>query len=178
VALQVEAIGRTAVAADNNAARALAFQRSYGEHASAYTHLLLDSLFTDSGHTGRTASTVRALDAANAAGEKIFLLTPNNAASILPQLSIDPATVSVLQDAIGAGRTATISRSGVTIENWSGAGYLLEDPDVGSGDYEITGRDEADLNVSNGWLPLALAGPAFTVQGDAVATATQGIVAG
>ena len=178
VALQVEAIGRTAVAADNNAARALAFQRSYGEHASAYTHLLLDSLFTDTDHTGKTASTVRALDAANAAGEKIFLLTPDNSASIIPQLNVDPATVGVLQDAVGAGRTATISQSGVTIENWSGAGYLLEDPGVGSGDYEITGRDEADLNVANGWLPLALAGPAFTVQGDAVAAATQGIIAG
>lgn len=178
VALQVESIGRIAVAADNNAGRSLAFQRSYGEHASAYTHLLLDSLFTDSDHTGKTASTVRALDAANASGKKIFLLTQDSAASIVPQLNIDPATVGVLQDAIGAGRTAMISQAGVTIENWSGAGYLMEDPDVGSGDYEITGRDEADLNVANGWLPLALAGPAFTVRGDAVAAATQGIVAG
>jgi hypothetical protein len=177
-ALQVEAIGRTSVAEDNDTARALAFQRSYGEHASAYTHLLLDSLFTDSNHTGKTASTVRALDAANAAGEKIFRLTPDNSASILPQLNIDPATIDVLQDAIGAGRTAIISQSGVTIDNWSGAGYLLEDLDVGSGDYEITGRDEADLNVANGWLPLALAGPAFSVQGDAVAAATQDIITG
>jgi transglutaminase-like putative cysteine protease len=109
VALQVEAIERTAVAVDNNAARALAFQRSYGEHASAYTHLLLDSLFTDTTHTGKAASTVRALAAANMAGEKIFLLTAANSSTIIPQLSVDANTISVLQGAIGAGRSAMIS---------------------------------------------------------------------
>ncbi|HEY2395934.1 MAG TPA: RHS repeat-associated core domain-containing protein [Rudaea sp.] len=176
IALDVEALGRTAVAADNNASRALAFQRSYGEHASAYTHLLLDALFTDSTHAGQTASTVRALDAANTTGRKIFLVTSDNSASIIPKLSVDPATINVLEDAIGAGRTAIVSQSAVTIGSWSGTGYLLEDPDVGSGDYEISGREEAILDVAGGWLPLAFAGNAFTVQGDAVSAAVRGVL--
>jgi RHS repeat-associated protein len=174
VALSVEALGRTAVATDNNAAHAQAFQRTYGERASVYTHLLLDALFTDADHVGRAASAVRALDAANAAGRKIFRATSANGASVLPQLNIDAATVAVVQDAIQSGRTATISQSNVAVGSWNGVGYLLEDVGTGSGDYEISGRDEAELDVGNGWLPLAMAGPALGVQGDAVASALQG----
>lgn len=176
VALDVEMIGRTAAAADNNAAHALAYQRTFGEQASAYTHLLLDALFTDAVHTGRTASTVRALDAANIAKQKIFQITASNSASVIPQLSVDAGAVSAIQDAIGAGRTATISQTSVGIGNWNGVGYLLEDPVVGSGDYEITGRTEAELDVAGGWLPFALAGPALTVQGNAIAQSMQGII--
>ncbi|MEO6689411.1 MAG: RHS repeat-associated core domain-containing protein [Dokdonella sp.] len=174
VALSVESLGRTAVATDNNAAHALAFQRTYGERASAYSHLLLDALFTDADHAGRAASTVRALQAANTANQKIFRATSVNSATVLPQLSVDAATVSVVQDAIQSGRTATISQSNVTVGSWSGVGYLLEDASSGGSDYEITGRDGAELDVAHGWLPLAMAGAALGVQGDAVAGAVQG----
>ena len=175
IALSVEAIGRSAVASDNNAAHALAFQRTFGEHASMYTQLLLDALFTDAAHDGRTATTVRALEAAAAAPQTIYQLSGANIAATLPHLSLDAGTLATLQDAVGAGRSATVSQGNVTIGNWNGVGYLLEDPTSGSGDYEITGRDEADLRVANGWLPLALAGTAFTVQGDATAVAVQGV---
>ena len=175
VALNIEMLGRTAVAGDNNAGHALAFQRTYGEHASAYTHLLLDALFTDAGHVGRAASTIRALDAANTSHQKVFRVTPANSASVLPQLNVDADTAAVVQDATQSGRTATIGQSGVTIGSWTGSGYFLEDPDVGSGDYEVSGRDEAVLDVSGGWLPLAMAGAAFPVQGDAVAAAVKNI---
>ncbi|MEO6687855.1 MAG: RHS repeat-associated core domain-containing protein [Dokdonella sp.] len=174
VALSVESLGRTAVATDNNAAHALAFQRTYGERASAYSHLLLDALFTDAEHTGRAASTVRALEAANVTNQKIFRATSTNSATVLPQLNVDAATVSVVQDAIQSGRTATISQSNVSVGNWNGVGYLLEDASSGSGDYEITGRDGAELDVAHGWLPLAMAGASLGVQGDAVAAAVQG----
>lgn len=175
VALSVEMLGRTAVATDNNAAHALEFQRTFGEHASAYTDLLLDALFTDANHPGRTATTVRTLDAANAANQPIYLVTSANSASVLPQLTVDPGTQTVLQDAVGAGRDVTISQGPVNIGSWSGAGYLLEDPGVGSGDYEVAGRDEAQLAVTGGWLPLAMAGTGLSVPGDAVAAAIAGI---
>ncbi|MBA8888344.1 RHS repeat-associated protein [Dokdonella fugitiva] len=174
VALTVEAIGRTAVASDANAARAQAFQRTYGERASAYTHLLLDALFTDAAHAGSAASAVRALHAATTSGQKIYRATSTNGATVLPQLGVDPATITVMQDAIQSGRTATISQSGVAVGAWNGVGYVLEDTATGSGDYEISGREQAELDVAGGWLPLALAGPALGVQGDAVAAALQG----
>jgi len=174
VALTVEAIGRTAVASDANAARAQAFQRTYGERASAYTHLLLDALFTDAAHAGSAASAVRALHAATTSGQKIYRATSANGATVLPQLGVDPATITVVQDAIQSGRTATISQSGVAVGAWNGVGYVLEDTATGSGDYEISGREQAELDVAGGWLPLALAGPALGVQGDAVAAALQG----
>ena len=176
LALTVEEIGRIAVAADNNAAKALAFQRSYGERASAYTHLLLDALFTDANHFGHTASSVRALDAASATGQQIDFVTSSNGNTLIPKLNVDPTTVSALQDAVAAGRTATVSQGAVTIDSWTGVGYVLEDPGVGSGDYEVSGRDEAQLNVAGGWLPLALAGSAFSVQGSATAGAVGGIL--
>ena len=175
VALSVESIGRTAVASDNNTAHALAFQRTFGEHASVYTQLLLDALFTDSAHDGRTATTVRALQTAGAAHQTIYQLTAANLAATMPHLTLDQGTLTTLQDAVGAGRSATVSQGNVTIGNWNGVGYLLEDPNSGSGDYEITGRDEANLRVTAGWLPLALAGTAVTVQGDATAAAVQGV---
>jgi RHS repeat-associated protein len=174
VALTVEAIGRTAVASDANAARAQAFQRTYGERASAYTHLLLDALFTDAAHAGSAASAVRALRAATTSGQKIYRATSANGATVLPQLGVDPATITVVQDAIQSGRAATISQSGVAVGAWNGVGYVLEDAATGSGDYEISGREQAELDVAGGWLPLALAGPALGVQGDATAAAVQG----
>jgi RHS repeat-associated protein len=172
--LSVESLGRSAVALDNDAARARAFQRIYGERASAYAHLLLDAVFTDADHAGTATSAVRALDAASGAGQKIFRATAANSAVVLPQISVDAATMGVVQDAIQAGRSATISQSAVTVGSWNGVGYLLEDADSGSGNYEISGRDAAELDVANGWLPLAMAGPALTVQGDVVAAALVG----
>jgi RHS repeat-associated protein len=177
LALTVEAIGRTAVATDGNAQRALAFQRTYGERASTYAHLVLDALFTDAGHAGRASSTVRALSAAAAAGQTIFHVTGANAAALLPQIDADAAAVATVRDGVQAGRTATISRSNIAIDAWNGVGYLLEDAASGSGDYEISGRESAELDVAAGWLPLAFAGPALAVQGDAVAAAMQGTLA-
>ncbi|HEU4610581.1 MAG TPA: transglutaminase domain-containing protein, partial [Kofleriaceae bacterium] len=177
VALTVEALGRTAVATDANAARALAFQRIYGERASAYAHLVLDAVFTDAGHAGRSASTVRALDAATAANQPIYRVTAANATSVLAQVDADPAAVAVVRDGVQSGRTATVSRSNVDVGVWNGVGYLLEDTASGSGDYEISGRQSAQLDVAAGWLPLAFAGPALDVRGDEVAAAVQGTLA-
>jgi RHS repeat-associated protein len=177
LALTVEAIGRTAVASDGDPRRALAFQRTYGERASTYAHLVLDALFADASHVGRASSTVRALGAASAAGQTIFRVTAANATTLLPQINADSAAVATVRDAVLAGRSATISQSDVAIDAWNGVGYLLEDATSGSGDYEISGRESAELDVAAGWLPLALAGPALGVRGDAVATAVQGTLA-
>ncbi|MBA8882601.1 transglutaminase domain-containing protein, partial [Dokdonella fugitiva] len=177
LALTVEAIGRTAVATDGDARRALAFQRTYGERASTYAHLVLDALFADADHAGRASSTVRALGAAATAGQTIYRLTGANAATLLPLIDADPAAVATVRDGVQAGRTATISRSNVAIDAWNGVGYLLEDAASGSGDYEISGRESAELDVAAGWLPLAFAGPALGVRGDAIAAAVQGTLA-
>ena len=127
------------VAKDNNPATAIAYNKQSGARLSAYEHLIPEKIFTDAAHPGQGMSAIKALAVASAQGQKIFTITLQNMATVLPQLTISPGVQMEIQNAVAAGKEATVSQSKVTVGGWTGVGYVITDPTTGAGAYKISG---------------------------------------
>jgi hypothetical protein len=63
-----------------------------------------------------------------------------NIAAVLPQLSgHSQQTRADVQNAVNAGKEVTISQAKITYSGWTGAGYVIIDPQTGAGSYLIEG---------------------------------------
>jgi transglutaminase-like putative cysteine protease len=127
------------VAKDNNPATAIAYNKQCGGRLSAYEHFIPEKLFTSPASPGQGISAIKALSVANAQGQKIYAINVQNAATVLPQLIISPEVQIEIQNAIAAGKEATVSQGNITIGGWTGVGYIITDPTTGAGAYKISG---------------------------------------
>ncbi|MDD1750056.1 MAG: hypothetical protein LUO89_09300, partial [Methanothrix sp.] len=115
------------------------YTRQNMERASAYAADALQNLLTDPAHPGNGDSAVRALAAANANSQPIRLINAGNAATVIPQLTIDASAIADIQNAAAAGKQNLVQNGVLAAGGWSGSGYIMEDPATGLGDYRLTG---------------------------------------
>src|SRR5205085_2016215 len=90
-----------------------------------------------------TISTVKSFQLANERSIPIFVLSSANAASLLPQLTIDAGTLAEIKDELAGGATVTVPRDPTPLDGWNGAGYLAVETS-GTERYMITGKEHAD----------------------------------
>jgi hypothetical protein len=88
---------------------------------------------------GRGISAVSQLHAANAQGIPIFVIEQDNAASVLPLLRIGTEARSNIANAIAAGKRVIVSETEPERIGYRGVGYIIEDPEDGTGAYLIDG---------------------------------------
>ncbi|MGH2831123.1 MAG: DUF6531 domain-containing protein, partial [Actinomycetota bacterium] len=69
-------------------------------------------------------STIRILDIANAQGMAIFLGTSSNWGTVRPQLSHSAGILAALDAAIAAGYQVIVPRTTVSLNQWTGAGWI------------------------------------------------------
>lgn len=138
-------------AKDNDAAKWVAYNRTRGNEASMLEHAVLETLFTNRA-TCRTSSdppsslplcsegisAVKAIALAQLSGQRVYLITPSNAAAV-DQLALGFDTVNAIRNAVSAGKEVTVHQSRVTARGWTGAGYIVLDPATGAGGYLIEG---------------------------------------
>jgi hypothetical protein len=138
----------------------VAYNRIRGQYASALEHATPERFFVDTTTCNLPTSTptstppydaakpacaegisaVKALAVAQSQGQKVFTVTSQNVAAVLPQLTgQSQQTRADVQNAVNAGKEVTISQSKITYAGWSGAGYLVIDPQTGAGSYLIEG---------------------------------------
>jgi hypothetical protein len=84
-------------------------------------------------------SAVKVLALAQQQGQKIYTITPQNAATALPKLPITGALGQEIRSAVQAGKEVTIHEKQITTDGWSGYGYTIIDQDTGAGGYIIEG---------------------------------------
>lgn len=123
----------------NDQALQVAYMRQRGLQQSTYEHLLPARLLTDAVHPDEAISAVQALTIASQQGQRIYTITQDNLARILPKLQIDPDVTAEIQAAVVTGNIAMISEREITIGRWTGVGYLIVDPATGAGAYQISG---------------------------------------
>ncbi|MCA2998958.1 MAG: hypothetical protein ING75_10190 [Rhodocyclaceae bacterium] len=138
----------------------VAYNRIRGQYASALEHATPERFFVDTTTCNLPTATptstpafdpakpacaegisaVKALAVAQRQGQKVFTVTSQNIAAVLPQLSgHSQQTRADVQNAVNAGKEVTISQSRITHSGWTGAGYLVIDPQTGAGSYLIEG---------------------------------------
>ncbi|HEY3291664.1 MAG TPA: DUF6531 domain-containing protein [Anaerolineae bacterium] len=102
-----------------------------GYQSSALEHFVLQKAYNFEG-----VSAVKALQVAALRGQPILTLTD---ASQVNGLGISAASKTSILDAMSRGWHAIVSQNSIVLNRWNGEGYVIFDPVLGSGSYEITG---------------------------------------
>jgi hypothetical protein len=115
------------------------FVQQTGIISSALEHAVPEQLFVNEQNPGEAISAVKALQKANAQGQRIYHITQTNQATILGNIHHHPDTIAEIKNALNAGKEVITHTDAVSVPNWSGAGYIITDPDTGAGAYKISG---------------------------------------
>ena len=115
------------------------FNQQIGLLSSALEHAVPEQMFSTEAEPADAISAVKALSKANAEGQRIYQMTRDNMASTLPNLNLATETESEIRTALRAGLTVIAHTDNVSVPGWTGAGYIIFDPETGSGAYKISG---------------------------------------
>jgi hypothetical protein len=79
--------------------------------SSALEHAVPEQMFTHAQNPGEAISAVKALQKANAQGQRIYHITPANQASTLPHIHHSALVMDEIRNALNAGKASASSRS-------------------------------------------------------------------
>lgn len=126
-------------AQDGNSETVKQYMLSSGMTSSALEHSIPEQLFSSAERPVEGVSTVKALAAANNNGIPIYTVTQANIGAVMGQLQLSQEVKQDLANAVNAGKIVTVSKSSVSYNGWTGAGYIIINPETGAGAYMITG---------------------------------------
>jgi transglutaminase-like putative cysteine protease len=87
----------------------------------------------------KSISAVQLIADAVTVGIPIYHVTPANAATVIPLLSLDAAVMSDIRNGIAAGKTVLVPQRNLDRGTWRGVGYIVQDEETGAGAYLISG---------------------------------------
>lgn len=138
--MDIDRMWRVACGKDNNRDTLRKFMLIEGPRESANEHIMPELLYNHPNVMATQAvSAVKALQIADQEGQKIFTITKDNFESTLPQLKQKSAVLNDVRDAVNAGKVVTISYTNINFGGWKVTGYVIIDPENGSGAYLIDG---------------------------------------
>ena len=108
---------------------------------SALEHSVPEQLFSTPDNPVYGVSAVKAIQIAASQGIPIYTITRENADTVIPQLSLDAATIQEIRNAVNAGNEVTVSKGFINFHGWQGCGYIVFNPVTGTGAYMISGQE-------------------------------------
>jgi len=131
---------------DGDPERLKLFNLQIGVLSSALEHITPEQMFTtDPANPPEAISAVKALQKASAQGQRIYQITQANAGSILPNIHHDPDTMAEIRNA-------------VSVPGWTGAGYVILDPETNVGAWKIGGGANGGFQTLQDFLLFLIAG--------------------
>ena len=121
-------------AKDNDPSKKLFFAQMSGFFASTMENIIFEQLYETP-----AISAVKLISLASQNGIPIYQINSTNIGNTLPQLGVSAEVKSDIQNAINAGKTVTIPQNNLQYYDWIGTGYIITDPETGSGAYMISG---------------------------------------
>ncbi|GAA0847905.1 hypothetical protein GCM10009113_25050 [Marinobacter szutsaonensis] len=137
--IDVDSVTFHGVAKDNNDNARTNFIKTSGIQWSAMEHLVPEQIFSTSSSPASGISAVKALELANAQGQRIWTIDNSNLDQALAQINLSDEVETEIRNSVLAGNIATTHEYPITLGNWIGSGYLLLDPETGAGAYKIAG---------------------------------------
>jgi hypothetical protein len=134
VLLDANMRGVEVVAGNGDAAREKSFMRLCSLEGS-----ILENRIFEEDFQVESVSTAKLLQQANAGGIPIVTIGRTNVADLLPTLPFDDSVKGDITDAVNQGYTVRIPRTEMAYEDWSGVGYIKEDPDTGESGWMLSG---------------------------------------
>jgi len=133
---------------DGDRDKKVQFLLAAGQNSSALEHSVPEQLFSTPDNPAEGISAVKALQIANNQGIPIYTVNGSNADTILPQLQVGADVKADIANAVNAGKEVTVPQTNITFNDWKGCGYIIINPDTGSGAYMISG------GLSGGAIPV------------------------
>jgi len=107
--------------------------------SSALEHAVPEQMFSDPANPTDGVSAVKALQLAAQQGQRIYQIDQNNLNQALSDITLDQSVEDEIRNAVNQGRIAITHQSNIQVPGWTGAGYLILDPEVMDGSYKISG---------------------------------------
>ena len=103
-------------------------------------------------------STVQLLQTAYGGSVPVLDLTSSNQATELPLLNASASIVADVQNELALGREVLIPATPLTIDDWTGTGYVARDTATGEAGYYLSGAISGGVTVRspNTWLSQSL----------------------
>lgn len=148
VAMDVDRVQIQAAAKDGDAQKRIAFLRQTGAMGSAFEHAVPERLFADPSKPANDptqpqgVSAVKAIALAASQGQKIYTLNAQNQPyhqALLAEMTIDADAKDEIRNALAAGMEVTTHQAEISVNGWTGSGYIILDPETGAGAYKIGG---------------------------------------
>ncbi|MEW8000741.1 MAG: transglutaminase domain-containing protein [Candidatus Thiodiazotropha endolucinida] len=127
---------------DGNVENKKQFTMQVGVISSALEHATPEQMFASQDPNEpppNAISAVKALQIASSQGQRIYKITQSNISTTLANISHDWDTMDEISASLNAGKEVTTHTNAVSVPGWSGAGYIILDPDTGEGTYKIAG---------------------------------------
>lgn len=136
---------------DGDAEKRKQFVMQTGMLSSALEHATPEQMFASQDPADPkpdAISAVKALQKASAQGQRIYHLTQENMGQTLGSIHHDTDTIIEIRNALLAGKEVITHTNAVSVPGWSGAGYIILDPDTGVGAYKISGGGNGGFLVA------------------------------
>jgi hypothetical protein len=137
--------------------RWIAYNKMRGQYSSAMEHAVPEQFWVDKSQCrymdeqgqiqnpthadcAQAVSAVKAIAIAQAEGQRIYTINQSNAATALATLPVGGESGAEIRSAIQAGKEVTFHERAINAHGFWGYGYVISDPETGSGAYMIEGR--------------------------------------
>jgi hypothetical protein len=124
---------------DGTKDKQIQYMLASGSNSSAIEHSVPEMMWSTANNPAQGISAVKALQIANDHGVPIYMIGSSNIDTVLPQLQLDNNTIADIQNSVNAGKVVTVSKTNITLNGWSGCGYIIVDPQTGAGAYMLGG---------------------------------------
>jgi hypothetical protein len=131
------------------------FHQLSGIIGSFFEGVVFDQLFGY--EIGNGLSAVRILELANSQDIPIYYINTSNIDNILSNLQISGDVINDIKNAVNAGKEVIVPQSNITHNGWTGMGYIIRDPNTGSGGYLISGGTAGGVYMHKAKVQAAIA---------------------
>jgi transglutaminase-like putative cysteine protease len=87
----------------------------------------------------KSISAVQLIADAVTAGIPVYHVTRDNAATVLPLLTLDGPVMTDIRNGVAAGKSVLVPQRNLDRGTWRGVGYIVQDEETGAGAYLISG---------------------------------------
>lgn len=107
--------------------------------SSSLEHLVPEQIYSDPDDPTDAVSAVKALQLADIEGQKIYQIDSDNINLALTDINLGYEVEEEIRRAIGQGRIVITHQTNISVPGWTGAGYIILDPETNVGSYKISG---------------------------------------
>ncbi|MGB5279033.1 MAG: transglutaminase-like domain-containing protein [Gammaproteobacteria bacterium] len=132
-------ISSVTAANDGNIEKKRSVVMRSGISSSLLEHIVPEQFYNDKSSHIDAFSAVKALQIATVQGQRIYHITKENVGSITPDLNLSAGVESEIFASVTMGLEVITHIDPVSVPGYTGEGYIIFDPQTGSGAYKIGG---------------------------------------